>query len=96
MMNDKFETRAHVEVGGQGILFELDLLIAECRAIVANKALLAADALVKSQHTPQDREKYAQDKPADAQSFLNGSTVHKFYCLVNVVVEEGVFRKNRH
>lgn len=48
MMDDKFETRAHVEVGGQGILFELDLLIAECRAIVANKALLAADALVKS------------------------------------------------
>jgi hypothetical protein len=60
------------------------------------QTLLAADTLVKGQHTLQNREKYAQDKPADAQSFLNGSTVDKLYCLVDVVVEEGVFRKNRH
>jgi len=77
MINDKFETCAHIEVGGQCILFKLDLLIAECAAVVANEALLAADVLAKSQHTPKDREEYANHKPTNAEAFLDGSEVEE-------------------
>ncbi len=51
------------------------MLIAKCGAVVANEALLAADALAECEDTPQDRQKYANDKPADTQSFLNGSAM---------------------
>lgn len=94
--HDELGFCTHVEVSGHRILFKPDLLVQECGAVVADEAVLAADALAERKHTPEDRQGQAYDEPADAQSFLNRSAVVQFHCLVDVVVEEGFLTKNRH